>query len=79
MSDGHLLPNSAFSDVPIRQHAAPADPAAARDFADILGPIDDDAGGGEDAAIDPPYPFNTFSLFNQTRSAQADARDLLGL
>ena len=79
MSDDHLLPNSAFSDIPIRQTpAAPAaDSAAARELAEILAPAEDDE--VEDRSVDPPYPFSTFSLFSQTQSSQADARDLLGL
>jgi hypothetical protein len=78
MSDEHLLPNSAFSDIPIRQaHAAPADPGAARELAEMLAPIEDDE--VEETSADPPYPFSTFSLFNQTQPSQGDARDLLGL
>ena len=80
MSDGHLLPNSAFSDIPIREAAAaaPAGPGTGRELSDILAPIDDGADRA-DGAAEPPYPFSSFSLFREIQTSQSDARDLLGL
>jgi hypothetical protein len=76
MSEDPVLPNSSFSDKPIRP-APPPNDTAGRDMADILAPIGGDA--DDDGDADPPYPFNTFSLFRQIQASQADARDLLGL
>lgn len=81
MSEGPALPNSAFSDIPIgSMPAVPADSAvtAAGELAEIPTPFEDDP-LGNDTPTDPPYPFSTFSLFNQAVSSQTDARDLLGL